>query len=101
MTQNRICKTVSHHFVTGITRPHIYNLRTYSFLKGSGGTEVHDNKIQYIYKGIAKRSFEQKFRLEQYVDVKDAKLSNGLLTISLVREIPEERKPRQITLKSA
>ncbi len=70
-------------------------------IKGNGGTELNDSKIQYIYKGIAKRSFEQKFRLEQYVDVKDAKLSNGLLTISLVREIPEERKPRQIALKSA
>ena len=70
-------------------------------IKGNGGTELNDGKIQYIYKGIAKRSFEQKFRLEQYVDVKDAKLSNGLLTISLVREIPEERKPRKITLKSA
>ena len=70
-------------------------------IKGNGGSEVQDDKVQYLYKGIAKRSFEQKFRLEQYVDVKDAKLSNGLLTISLVREIPEERKPRQITLKSA
>jgi len=70
-------------------------------IKGNGGSEVQNEKIQYIYKGIAKRSFEQKFRLEQYVDVKDAKLSNGLLTISLLREIPEERKPRQITLKSA
>lgn len=70
-------------------------------IKGNGRSEVHDDKIQYLYKGIAKRSFEQKFRLEQYVDVKDAKLSNGLLTISLLREIPEERKPRQITLKSA
>ena len=58
-------------------------------------------RFNIFIKGIAKRSFEQKFRLEQYVDVKDAKLSNGLLTISLVREIPEERKPRQITLKSA
>ena len=70
-------------------------------IKGNGGTEVQNDKLQYLYKGIAKRSFEQKFRLEQYVDVKDAKLSNGLLTISLLREIPEERKPRQITLKSA
>tara|TARA_B100001093_G_scaffold47602_1_gene40437 strand:+ start:1316 stop:1738 length:423 start_codon:yes stop_codon:yes gene_type:complete len=69
-------------------------------IKGNGGTEVQNEKVQYLYKGIAKRSFEQKFRLEQYVDVKDAKLSNGLLTISLLREIPEERKPRQITLKS-
>ena len=68
-------------------------------IKGNGGSEVQDDSIQYIYKGIAKRSFEQKFRLEQYVDVKDAKISNGLLTISLFREIPEERKPRQITLK--
>ena len=70
-------------------------------IKGNGGSEVQDDKVQYLYRGIAKRSFEQKFRLEQYVDVKDAKLSNGLLKISLVREIPEERKPRQITLKSA
>ena len=69
-------------------------------IKGNGGTEVQNDKVQYLYKGIAKRSFEQKFRLEQYVDVNDAKLSNGLLTISLLREIPEERKPRQITLKS-
>ena len=70
-------------------------------IKGNGGADIQDDNVQYIYKGIAKRSFEQKFRLEQYVDVKDAKLSNGLLTISLLREVPEERKPRQITLKSA
>ena len=70
-------------------------------IKGNGGSDIQDDNVQYIYKGIAKRSFEQKFRLEQYVDVKDAKLSNGLLTISLLREVPEERKPRQITLKSA
>ena len=70
-------------------------------IKGNGGTDMQDDNVQYIYKGIAKRSFEQKFRLEQYVDVKDAKLLNGLLTVSLLREVPEERKPRQITLKSA
>ena len=63
--------------------------------------EVADNNIQYIYKGIAKRAFEQKFRLEQFVEVKDAKLSDGLLTISLKREIPEERKPKKIPLKVA
>ena len=69
-------------------------------IKGNIGTDVEDKNIQYLYKGIAKRSFEQKFRLEHYVDVKDATLSNGLLTISLIREIPEERKPRNITLKT-
>lgn len=69
-------------------------------IKGNIGTDVEDKNIQYLYKGIAKRSFEQKFRLEQYVDVKDATLSNGILTISLLRKIPEERKPRNITLKT-
>jgi len=69
-------------------------------IKGNGGNDVQDKNIQYLYKGIAKRSFEQKFRLEQYVDVKDATLSNGLLTISLIREVPEERKPREIVLKA-
>jgi molecular chaperone IbpA len=70
-------------------------------VKGQIMSDVQDKNIQYLYNGIAKRSFEQKFRLEQYVDVNDAKLSNGLLKISLIREIPEERKPRQIALKSA
>ena len=50
---------------------------------------------------MQKRAFEQKFRLEQFVEVKDAKLSDGLLTISLKREIPEERKPKKIPLKVA
>jgi len=69
-------------------------------IKGNGGNDVHEKNTQYLYKGIARRSFEQKFRLEQYVDVKDATLSNGLLTISLLREVPEERKPREIILKA-
>jgi molecular chaperone IbpA len=69
-------------------------------IKGIGGNDNIEKKTQYLYKGIAKRSFEQKFRLEQYVDVKDATLSNGLLTISLLREVPEERKPREILLKA-
>ena len=68
-------------------------------IKGNSGSEVQDDNVQFIYKGIAKRSFEQKFRLEQYVDVKEANLSNGLLNIVLKREIPEERKPKKIPLK--
>ena len=70
-------------------------------IQGQSVNEVADNNIQYIYKGIAKRAFEQKFRLEQFVEVKDAKLSDGLLTISLKREIPEERKHKKIPLKVA
>ena len=68
-------------------------------IEGQSSNEVEDNSIQYVYKGIARRAFEQKFRLEQFVEVKDAKLVDGLLTVSLKREIPEERKPKKIPLK--
>ena len=64
-------------------------------VKGQIMSDVQDKNVQYLYNGIAKRSFEQKFRLEQYVDVKEANLSNGLLNIVLKREIPEERKPKK------
>ena len=70
-------------------------------IQAQSANEVENDNIQYVYKGIAKRAFEQKFRLEQFVEVKDAKLSDGLLTVSLKREIPEERKPKKIPLKVA
>ena len=69
-------------------------------IEGQSSNEVNDNSIQYVYKGIARRAFEQKFRLEQFVEVKDAKLVDGLLTVSLKREIPEERKPKKNSSKS-
>ena len=70
-------------------------------VKGQIMSDVQDKNVQYLYNGIAKRSFEQKFRLERYVEVKDAKIKDGLLTISLSRQIPEERKPKKIPLKVA
>ncbi|AJQ93578.1 Hsp20 family protein [Gynuella sunshinyii] len=53
---------------------------------------------KYLYRGIANRSFERKFNLADYVEVVDAKLTNGLLKIDLVREIPEAMKPRTIAI---
>ena len=52
-----------------------------------------------LYKGISKRNFTRKFTLADDNVVNDAKLENGMLTISLERIIPEEKKPRQITVK--
>jgi len=51
---------------------------------------------QYLYRGIAGRNFERRFQLADHVKVVGAKLSNGLLTIELQREIPEEKKARAI-----
>jgi molecular chaperone IbpA len=51
---------------------------------------------QFLYRGIAGRNFERRFQLADHVKVTGAKLANGLLTIELQREIPEEKKPRAI-----
>jgi molecular chaperone IbpA len=54
----------------------------------------------YLYQGIANRSFERKFNLADFVEVTDANLDKGLLTISLVKEIPEAMKPKKIAVNT-
>ena len=54
----------------------------------------------YLYRGIANRSFERKFNLADHIEVSGADLKNGLLTISLVKEIPEAMKPRSIAINN-
>ena len=60
-----------------------------------------DDEKEYLHKGIATRSFERSFRLADYVEVESANLSNGLLNIILVRELPEAMKPRKIEISTS
>ena len=62
-------------------------------------SESQDEK-QYLYRGIAGRNFERRFQLADHVKVTGAKLANGLLTVDLQREIPEEKKPRAIPVQA-
>lgn len=63
------------------------------------GSKSEDNEgRQYLYQGIATRTFERKFSLADHVEVKGASLNNGLLTIDLVQEIPEAMKPKSIAI---
>ena len=55
----------------------------------------------FLHRGIAERSFERRFGLADHVRVAGAKLENGLLTIDLVRELPELLKPRKIEIGAA
>ena len=55
--------------------------------------------IEYLHKGIAMRKFTRTFALGEYMEVVSAEINNGLLYISIRREIPEEKKPKQITIK--
>jgi molecular chaperone IbpA len=57
-----------------------------------------DSKPNYLHRGIATRAFERSFRLADYIRVEDAALKDGLLTVTLKREVPEEKKPRSIPI---
>lgn len=56
---------------------------------------------QYLHRGISGRTFQRRFELADHVKVSSASLVNGLLTIDLTRELPEEMKPRRIAIASA
>ena len=55
---------------------------------------------QFLHRGIARRAFERRFQLADHIRVKAAALTNGLLDIELVREVPEQLKPRKIEIAS-
>ncbi len=57
-------------------------------------------KDDFLYQGIAARAFERSFQLAEHVEVRAAKLENGLLHVDLERIVPEEKKPRRITINS-
>lgn len=58
------------------------------------------NTPEFLHKGIANRAFERKFSLADHVKVTDADLSDGLLKISLLREVPEEHQPKMIQISN-
>ena len=57
-----------------------------------------DEGKNYLHRGIAARAFERRFELADYVVVKDAAFADGLLSIELVREVPEALRPRRIEI---
>lgn len=63
-------------------------------------SEEADKDREVLYRGIAGRSFERRFQLADHVEVRGARLENGLLHIELVRELPEALKPRKIAINA-
>ena len=62
------------------------------------GRKDEENASRYIHRGIATRAFERRFGLADFVQVRGAKLNDGILSIELEREIPEAMKPRKIEI---
>lgn len=61
-------------------------------------SERSDNGSEVLHQGIASRAFERRFQLADFVEVRGAELENGLLHVTLKREIPEAMKPRSIAI---
>jgi len=66
----------------------------------SGEKKPDDKERSFLHRGIAARSFERRFQLADYVEVKGAEFKDGLLHIDLVRNLPERMKPRTIAIAS-
>ena len=65
---------------------------------GKKNEESEEKGANYVYRGIATRSFERRFALADHIQVKGADLKDGMLSIELVREIPEAMKPKKIKI---
>ena len=69
-----------------------------NLLTVQGRKAANDDQRRFLHRGLAERNFERKFQLADYVLVTDANLSDGLLSISLKRELPEALKPRRVEI---
>jgi molecular chaperone IbpA len=84
--------------VAGFTRTELDIESERDVLKIVGRKQKEDAQNRFLHRGIAARDFEHSFRLADHVKVLGAKLDNGLLSIELVREVPEVYKPRRIAI---
>jgi molecular chaperone IbpA len=69
-----------------------------SVLTVQGRKAANDGERRFVHRGLAERNFERRFQLAEYVAVTEANLADGLLSISLKRELPEALKPRRIEI---
>ena len=122
----RLLEQLQNNFLGGTTSYPPYNIKQRSedryeiemavagFGKGELRVELHNNQLTiegskngeedgaegaYVYKGIAGRQFRQTFALADHVKVVGSELKDGILSISLERELPEEKKPRLIEIQ--
>ena len=71
-----------------------------NLLTVQGRKAANDESRRFLHRGLAERNFERRFQLADHVIVEDANLADGLLTISLKRELPEQLKPRSIPINT-
>lgn len=63
-----------------------------------GNKTDEESAAEYLHKGISGRKFVRTFQLAEYIEVKSATMENGILTVSLVRLLPERLQPKKIEI---
>lgn len=86
--------------VAGFKRDELEITAQQNLLQVSGKKEEADNApaSTFVHLGIATRGFERRFELADFVRVESADLADGLLTINLLREVPEAMKPQKVAI---
>ncbi len=84
--------------IAGFTRDEVEIVSERDTLTVTGRKQKDETQRTYLHRGIAARDFEQRFQLANHVKVTTAAFENGMLTIDLVREVPEAHKPRKIEI---
>ena len=64
----------------------------------TGKSKAEDDQAKFLHRGIARRAFERHFQLADHIKVAGAGLANGMLSVDLVRDVPEAAKPRKIAI---
>jgi len=84
--------------VAGFREDEISVVQQANSLVVSGKQEKAQEEKKFLYRGIAARAFERRFALADHIKVAGAKLADGVLSVDLVREVPEAMKPRTIKI---
>lgn len=84
--------------VAGFGRDEVDITQQKNSLTVAGKKAERNQNTKFLYQGIAERDFERKFHLDDHIKVMGAEMENGMLHIDLVREVPEEEKPRRIEI---
>jgi molecular chaperone IbpA len=84
--------------LAGFSRDEVEIVSERDTLHVTGRKQKDETQRTFLHRGIAARDFEQRFQLANHVKVTTASFDNGMLTIDLVREVPEALKPRKIQI---
>ena len=87
--------------VAGFSEENIEIKYSQGVVSVKGKVSEDSNQKEYLYKGIATRAFERTFTLDDYLEITNAEMKNGMLMVYLHRNVPEKEKPRLIEIKKS